>query len=294
MRQPTLFDERSIGPIVNVASVPQRSPFRYPGGKTWLVPYVRRWLSGLRKKPHILVEPFAGGGIISLTAAAERLAEHIIMVELDQAVGTVWQTILDRESNEWLATTILAFDMSMENVRQTLSQAPASARERAFQTILKNRTYHGGILAPGSSLIKYGENGRGITSRWYPQTLARRIRDIALYADRITFVPGDGLQVLAEHAPDPYAVFFMDPPYTVQGNGKRAGKRLYTHSDLDHEYLFALADMFQGDFLMTYDTADEVHHLAEAHHFDTQLVPMKNTHHAKMLELLIGRDLAWV
>ena len=26
---------------VNVASVPQRSPFRYPGGKTWLVPQVR-------------------------------------------------------------------------------------------------------------------------------------------------------------------------------------------------------------------------------------------------------------
>ena len=24
---------------VNVASVPHRSPFRYPGGKTWLVPY---------------------------------------------------------------------------------------------------------------------------------------------------------------------------------------------------------------------------------------------------------------
>lgn len=30
---------------VNVASVPQRSPFRYPGGKTWLVPYVRDWLA---------------------------------------------------------------------------------------------------------------------------------------------------------------------------------------------------------------------------------------------------------
>ena len=24
--------------VVNVASVQQRSPFRYPGGKTWLVP----------------------------------------------------------------------------------------------------------------------------------------------------------------------------------------------------------------------------------------------------------------
>lgn len=28
--------------VVNVASVPQRSPFRYPGGKTWLVPVVRK------------------------------------------------------------------------------------------------------------------------------------------------------------------------------------------------------------------------------------------------------------
>jgi len=25
------------------SSVPQRSPFRYPGGKTWLVPYIRDW-----------------------------------------------------------------------------------------------------------------------------------------------------------------------------------------------------------------------------------------------------------
>jgi len=29
---------------VNVASVPQRSPFRYPGGKTWFVPTFRRWM----------------------------------------------------------------------------------------------------------------------------------------------------------------------------------------------------------------------------------------------------------
>ena len=28
--------------VVNVASVPQRSPLRYPGGKTWLVPARRK------------------------------------------------------------------------------------------------------------------------------------------------------------------------------------------------------------------------------------------------------------
>lgn len=294
MQQTTLFDEQPIGPIINVASVPQRSPFRYPGGKTWFVPYVRRWLAGFRTKPATFVEPFVGGGIIALTVAAERLAEQVIMVELDQDVAAVWQTILDPEGNEQLVGAILGFKMTKENVRHALAQPPETLLARAFQTILKNRTYHGGILAPGSSPIKQGENGRGISSRWYPETLARRIRDIATYANRITFIAGDGLDMLARYAPNPGAVFFIDPPYTMPGNGKRAGRRLYAHSELDHTELFTLAKTIRGDFLMTYDNASEVRGLAESHAFDTRVVPMKNTHHAKMLELLIGRDLAWI
>src|ERR1700679_3436393 len=78
---------------VNVASVPQRSPFRYPGGKTWLVPLFRRWMFS-RPKPKVLVEPFAGGGIISLTAAFESLAEKTVMVELDRQIAAVWETII--------------------------------------------------------------------------------------------------------------------------------------------------------------------------------------------------------
>lgn len=35
---------------VNVASVPHRSPFRYPGGKTWFVPTFRNWISSLPEK----------------------------------------------------------------------------------------------------------------------------------------------------------------------------------------------------------------------------------------------------
>jgi DNA adenine methylase len=33
----------------------------------------------------------------------------------------------------------------------------------------------GGILAKVASFIKNGENGKGITSRWHPETLRRRI-----------------------------------------------------------------------------------------------------------------------
>lgn len=77
---------------VNVASVPQRSPFRYPGGKTWLVPYVRQWLASLSSKPAEFFEPFVGGGAVSLTVAFERLAGRVTMVELDPQVAAVWRT----------------------------------------------------------------------------------------------------------------------------------------------------------------------------------------------------------
>ena len=63
--------------IVNVASVPKRSPFRYPGGKTWLVPLARKWWKSLDRKPELLIEPFAGGGFTVIEAdAIDVVAAH--------------------------------------------------------------------------------------------------------------------------------------------------------------------------------------------------------------------------
>ena len=45
---------------------------------------------------------------------------------------------------------------------------------------------------------------------------------------------------------------------------------------------------------MTYDNVDAVRTLAHRYNFDLHTVPMKNTHHAKMTELLIGPNLEWL
>jgi len=45
---------------------------------------------------------------------------------------------------------------------------------------------------------------------------------------------------------------------------------------------------------MTYDNAPETQAMAERHGFSTQPVVMKNSHHAEMNELLVGRGLEWV
>ena len=75
--------------------------------------------------------------------------------------------------------------------------------------------------------------------------------------------------------------------------GKRAGRRLYTHAELDHDELFRIMKNIAGDFVMTYDNADGVRELARRYELDVEAIAMKNTHHAKMTELLIGRNLDW-
>jgi DNA adenine methylase len=272
---------------VNVASVPQRSPFRYPGGKTWLVPYIRSWLASKKKTPCVLVEPFAGGGIVGLTAGFEGLAGHIVMVESDPNIAAVWNTIFGGQA-KWLADQILNFELTHQKVAAILNKAPATQREHAFSVILRNRVQRGGIMAEGAGLIKTGENGRGLNSRWYPETLARRIQEIAEVRERFSFMETDGFEVIRRYADDDSAAFFVDPPYTV------ASRRLYAHWQVDHRALFAHLAKAKGDFLMTYDHTREIAALANECNFETHAIAMKNTHHAKMTELLIGKDLSWL
>jgi len=273
--------------IINVATVPQRSPFRYPGGKTWLIPYVRQWLGACESQGKELIEPFAGGGIVSLTAVAEKRVRQALMVERDEDVAAVWQTLLSDDA-QWLADKIVAFSVTKSNVDSVLAKTASSLQDRAFAVLLRNRVSHGGILANGAGLLKHGENGKGLRSRWYPQTLRRRILDIQNYKTNITFVQGDGFQILKDNAHRTDTLFFIDPPYTV------AGRRLYRYPDVDHAELFRIASTLQGSFLITYDNADEIRQLASAIGFQIAEIPMKGTHHAEKTELVISRNLSWL
>ena len=157
--------------VINVASVPQRSPFRYPGGKTWLVPRIRQWLTSQFPKPQFFIEPFAGGAITGLTVAFENMAGSVILVEKDEQVAAVWDTIINIEGGaEWLANEIVNFNLNVDTARDLMLSHSTSIRKIALKTIIQNRISHGGILADGAGLLKNGENGKGI----YPDGILRR------------------------------------------------------------------------------------------------------------------------
>ena len=282
----TSFSVSSI-PAVNVATVPQRSPLRYPGGKTWLVPHVRRWLLSRPTPVPLIVEPFAGGGIVSLTAVMEGLADRAFMVEIDRDVSAFWRAAL--EYGDQLVERVVKFTPDRPTVERLSTDPPACVLEHGFRTLVLNRTRRGGVLAPGASLTKRGENDNGIASRWYPDTLAKRLRDISTYSDRLSFCEGDGVAMLEMLADKPDVRLFVDPPYTASG-GKRAGARLYAHNIVDHERIFGVLANSDADFLMTYDCSSEVESLVRAHGFEAVVVEMKNGHHARIPELIITRD----
>ena len=271
-------------PAVNVATVPQRSPLRYPGGKTWLIPHIREWLGITR--PEVLLEPFVGGGVVSLTAVMEGLSPSAVMVELDHDVAAFWRSVL--EDGAGLRARIARFDPTIDSVKSIERSRPRSVVNRGFRTLVLNRTRRDGVLARGASFCREGENGRGILSRWYPETLCRRLTEIEKYAQRLSFVEGDAMELLPallERWGSDAAVF-LDPPYTAKG-GKRAGSRLYEHFNIDHAGLFKMLADFGSNFLMTYDHAPEIVDLVHKYSFHAAAVSMKNGHHNYMREIVI-------
>jgi DNA adenine methylase len=96
------FVEITLQPIAQISAAPKLSPFRYPGGKTWLVPFARAWVKSTRREdacPAELFEPFAGGGIISLSMVFEGLVSKATLIERDEMVGSVWATIFSGDGD---------------------------------------------------------------------------------------------------------------------------------------------------------------------------------------------------
>ena len=137
-------------------------------------------------------------------------------------------------------------------------------------------------------MLKAGEGGRGLASRWYPTTLANRIEAIRLNSNRITAIEGDAFDAINCHAHDPACFFFIDPPYVG------AGRRLYTHFDIDHAALLKTTAALKGRFLLTYDDDSEIRRLAEQYELPYTTVPMKTTHHLEKRELLISDNFDWL
>jgi DNA adenine methylase len=143
----------------------------------------------------------------------------------------------------------------------------------------------GGIFAPGAGVLRKGD-GRGLLSRWYPETLVLRLNEINYLSKNITFIRGDGFEEMQRRANRARTVFFVDPPYIANGNGP--GRRLYRYATLVPEDIFSTLACLSGAWLACYHNSRTIRRLAEAFQFNTRTIKMRNSHHTIKSELLIS------
>lgn len=263
------------------------SPFRYPGGKSRLRKRIISWISSFPSVPKVFIEPFLGGGSVSLAVAELGLAEKVIAAEIDQNVSAVWTVILSERYVD-LCERIKDFKMSRETVAAELSLSDDDLVARAFRCIVRNRVQRGGVMAPGAGLLKRGEGDKGISSRWYPETLIKRIGQIYRIADRIEFVSGDGIALLRSYSNEGDCCAFVDPPYVAGGMG--AGTRLYEHFDVSPETVFETLNDFSGPALITYHRSRVVRRLADAAGMVCSEITMRTAHDKNRRELFITKN----
>jgi DNA adenine methylase len=267
---------------LNIASLPKYSPFRYPGGKTWLIPQIRSWLRGAGTAT--LIEPFAGGATASLVAVLEGFVQQAVLVERDRRIAAVWRTILSSEC-EWLIDRILSFKVNRTNVMALLAQRVDKRRELAFQTLVLNRVRAGGILSNSASMIRQGERNRGLASRWYPETLSLRIADIYQHRTAFEIINGDGLRVIRKYVWQSDVRFFIDPPYPFP----HRTRPLYAYNQVDHVGLLRTLRHTKGDFLLTYRDIPIVRNWAITGKFRVRRAVLQGNRGKPTCELLLQR-----
>ena len=233
----------------------------------------------------MLVEAFAGGASVSLAMVMERRVQRCLLVETDPDVAAFWRAALNH--NQELQQRCMQLHLTPDALEKLSKEQPTDDLDRGFRTLVLNRTRPNGNISPNTASIRRGENNRGITSRWYPTTICRRLESIRLQADRISITQQDALQVLPTLPPG--TPVFLDPPYTQ--NPHAPGHRLYSQgSDLDHPALFSALRALDLDFLMTHGQSPETLRLITLNGFHAVSITMRTGHHLLKPELAITRD----
>jgi len=267
------------------------SPLRYPGGKSWLIPTIEKWLDSIRSdKRYRFIEPFAGGANVGLTMLENGKIAALTTVEIDMRLRAFLKLMLTDPDS--LVTAIREFVPTQKNLTQCLSCKPKGYRKLGFQTLVKNRTSRGGVIAARAGMLKQGERNRGPFSRWYPETLIKRIKRIKRVRCKISLVEGDGIRFLCKRRNRKNDIYFIDPPYSFSKNG--AGRRLYSHFEVPHKELLKALKQLSGRFLVTYDDDRSIEQLAKTNKLAFKGIRMRNSNYITKKELLISDDLDWL
>ena len=241
------------------------SPLRYPGGKGKLYPFLASILSKIPNKRITYIEPFAGGAGLALSLLFNGNVSEIVINDYDKTIYSFWKAILTQTKKflnliEKISITPEEWDKQREIF---LNHNKKYSFELGFATFFLNRVNRSGILLAGP-IGGYNQDGNyKMDVRFNRDDLAKRIRKIASYKDKIHIYNHDVRTFITSYLPkyEDNAFVYFDPPYF------KKGKQLYQNffTERDHQEICTIIKKLSCPWLVTYDNADEIKKIYRTH-----------------------------
>ncbi|WP_245269569.1 DNA adenine methylase [Allorhizobium undicola] len=230
-------------PLINLLDFPKlrtaeyMSPFRYPGGKTFLTGYLASILDEMpRRRQRHYVEPFCGGAGAAISLLAKGCVSKIHLNDADPRIFSAWKAILQENERflDKIAKTPVSVETFLGMKDLVVNAGPGYSFDVGFATFFVNRTSRSGIVLGSGPIGGYDQSGRWkIDARYYIDTVMQRVRWLGENRRSIKISNLDALSFLKDKsttlAPD-QTLYFVDPPYVT------AGSRLYLNAMTEQKH----------------------------------------------------------
>jgi DNA adenine methylase len=229
------------------------SPLRYPGSKRKLINYLDKILFLNKLAPKVVVEPFVGGGSVSLA----------FLMKKDELISSFWETLFfdtDFLVNFVKNTTITPkrFNFYKKVVK---NHENYDKRQLAKACLFLNRTSFSGILQANVGPLggREQQSKYKIDCRFGRKNLVKRIKEIAAFRNKVTVLSSSWAQTIKyclenlKYKTQEY-LFYLDPPFYEKADYLY---RYYFDSN-DHETLRDEVVKLKQPWILSYDRASEI------------------------------------
>lgn len=233
------------------------TPLRYPGGKTSLYEFFDSVIDYNELEKVKYIEPYAGGAGAALSLLILGKVDSIVINDFDVAIYSFWKSILDHpdEFIDKINNTPINIDEWYKQ-REIYKSKNSDVLTLGFATFFLNRTNRSGILKGGVIGGKAQTGKWKLDARFNKIALIQKIRLIQKFRKQITIHNLDGLELIELYKDNPESLFYIDPPYYVQGGSLYLNS--YKHDA--HEKLAELLNLNAKTikWMLTYDNVQPI------------------------------------
>ncbi|SCX37306.1 DNA adenine methylase [Nitrosospira sp. Nsp1] len=243
-----------------------KSPLRYPGGKVSLTGVITRIIKDQRLEGGHLFEPYAGSAAISIALIGSGVCSSASISERDPLLYSFWKCVFTNPSKLLHLINNTAISLSTWHSLRPLLNLDEPDESQidmlAFSALFFNRTNFSGVLHSGPIGGQSQDSNYDIDCRFNRDELTERIELLTTLRDKVDVQFADALDVIKAESNNDRVLFYVDPPYFLQG------KKLYRYNYRLKGHI-ALADSLRKanfPWLLSYDNHDVIENLYEDFH----------------------------